>query len=157
MWYLSLYLKNVKIHFDIWYFDIPFGALLSAKYLNFGGENCEIKILSCSIQETYLLRKVKKQVLLFQSNWEPNLSDLMYYNGDVPLTVENVWYFWFPWVQSANMFFWEEKQNWSIAFCKSIAISISYIMTSQTGQQIITIHILPNTSRSKSNHIIKFG
>ena len=30
-------------------------------------------------------------------------------------------------------------------------------MTSQTGQQIITIHILlPNISRSKDNHAMKF-
>ena len=31
----------------------------------------------------------------------------------VPLTVENVWYFYFLWVQDVHMFFWEEKQNWS--------------------------------------------
>ena len=30
-------------------------------------------------------------------------------------------------------------------------------MTSQTGQQIITIHILPNISRSKGNQTMKFG
>ena len=30
-------------------------------------------------------------------------------------------------------------------------------MTSQPGQQIITIHILPNISRDKSNQTIKFG
>ena len=30
-------------------------------------------------------------------------------------------------------------------------------MTSQTGQQIITIHILPNISRSKNNKVMKFG
>ena len=30
-------------------------------------------------------------------------------------------------------------------------------MTSQTGKQIITIHILPNTSRSKDNEVMKFG
>ena len=30
-------------------------------------------------------------------------------------------------------------------------------MTSQTGQQIITIHILLNISRSKDNQTIKFG
>ena len=30
-------------------------------------------------------------------------------------------------------------------------------MTSQTGQQIITIHPLPNTSRSKGNQTMKFG
>ena len=30
-------------------------------------------------------------------------------------------------------------------------------MTSQTGQQIITIHILPNISRSKDNQAMKFG
>ena len=30
-------------------------------------------------------------------------------------------------------------------------------MTSQTGQQIITIHKLPNISRSKGNQAIKFG
>ena len=31
----------------------------------------------------------------------------------VPLTLENVWYFYFLWVQDVHMFFWEEKQNWS--------------------------------------------
>ena len=30
-------------------------------------------------------------------------------------------------------------------------------MTSQTGQQIITIHILPNISRSKGNQTTRFG
>ena len=30
-------------------------------------------------------------------------------------------------------------------------------MTSQTGQQIIAIHILPNISRSKCNQTMKFG
>ena len=30
-------------------------------------------------------------------------------------------------------------------------------MTSQTGPEIITIHILPNISRSKGNQIMKFG
>ena len=30
-------------------------------------------------------------------------------------------------------------------------------MTSQTGQQIITIHILPNNSTSKGNQTVKFG
>ena len=35
--------------------------------------------------------------------------------------------------------------------------SISKLMTSQTGQQINTIHILPNISRSESNQPVKFG
>ena len=30
-------------------------------------------------------------------------------------------------------------------------------MTSQTGSQIIAIHILPNISRSKGNQMMKFG
>ena len=30
-------------------------------------------------------------------------------------------------------------------------------MTSQTGKQIITIHVLPNISRSKGNQAMKFG
>ena len=30
-------------------------------------------------------------------------------------------------------------------------------MTSQTGQQIITIHLLPNISRTKDNQTVKFG
>ena len=30
-------------------------------------------------------------------------------------------------------------------------------MTSQTGQQIIRMHILPNISRSKGNQTIKLG
>ena len=34
---------------------------------------------------------------------------------------------------------------------------ISKFMTSQTGKQIITIHILPNISRSKGNQTMKFG
>ena len=33
----------------------------------------------------------------------------------------------------------------------------SKLMTSHTGQETITIHILPNISRSKDNHAIKFG
>ena len=32
----------------------------------------------------------------------------------------------------------------------------SEFMTSQTGKQIITIHILPNISRSKGNQTMKF-
>ena len=34
---------------------------------------------------------------------------------------------------------------------------ISKFMTSQTKQQIITIHILPNISRRKGNQIMEFG
>ena len=30
-------------------------------------------------------------------------------------------------------------------------------MTSQAGQQVITIHMLPNISRSKGNQATKFG
>ena len=30
-------------------------------------------------------------------------------------------------------------------------------MTSQTGKQISTIHVLPNISRSKGNQAMKFG
>ena len=56
-----------------------FRLFQSAKYLNFGGVSCEIRNFPLLIQETYTLRKVKKQVLLFLSSWEPNLSDLMFY------------------------------------------------------------------------------
>ena len=34
---------------------------------------------------------------------------------------------------------------------------IPKFMTSQTGQQIMTIHILPNISRSKDNQTMKYG
>ena len=34
---------------------------------------------------------------------------------------------------------------------------ISKFMTSQTGQQIIAVHILPNISRTKGNKAMKFG
>ena len=37
------------------------------------------------------------------------------------------------------------------------ARSNSKFMMSQPGQQTITIYILPNISRSKSNRAIKFG
>ena len=56
-----------------------FRTFWSPKYLNFEGLDCEIRILSCFIQETYTLRKVQNQFLLFISSWEPNLSDLMVY------------------------------------------------------------------------------
>ena len=39
-------------------------------FWSFGGQNCEIRILSYSVQETYTFRKVKNQVLLFLLNWE---------------------------------------------------------------------------------------
>ena len=42
-----------------------FSPFWSAKYLNFGGESCEIRTFSRSIQETYILREVKNQVLIF--------------------------------------------------------------------------------------------
>ena len=57
-----LYLKNVTIRFH----GIPrFGPFWPAKYLNFRGESCKLRILARSIKETYILRKVKNQVLLF--------------------------------------------------------------------------------------------
>ena len=34
---------------------------------------------------------------------------------------------------------------------------ISKFMTSQPGQQTITIHTLPNNSQSKENQVMKFG
>ena len=34
---------------------------------------------------------------------------------------------------------------------------ISKFVTSQTGQQIITLHVSPNISRSKGNQTMKFG
>ena len=64
------------IHFCIWelskfiFVGPPFGLFWSPKYLNFGGESCEIRILSRSIQETYTLGKVKNQVLLFLSSYK---------------------------------------------------------------------------------------
>ena len=74
----------------LWYFCIrklskfsfmgpSFRPFRSAKYLNFGGVSCEIRILSRLFPVAYTLRKVKNQVLLFLSSWEPNLSDLMVY------------------------------------------------------------------------------
>ena len=38
-----------------------------------------------------------------------------------------------------------------------MAMLIPKFMTAQTGQQIITIPILPNISRNKDNKIMKFG
>ena len=80
-WALTVF----DIHFCFWklpkfiFMGSSFRSFSCAKYLNFGGVSCEIRILSRSIQETYTLRKVKNQVLLFLSRWEPNLSDLMVY------------------------------------------------------------------------------
>ena len=35
-------------------------------------------------------------------------------NGDVPLIVENAWYFNFIWDQGAHMFLWEQEQNFYV-------------------------------------------
>ena len=43
----------------------PLWSVMVCKILNFEGESCEIRILFHSLQETYTLRKVKNQVLLF--------------------------------------------------------------------------------------------
>ena len=67
LWYSFFYVKIAKIHFQV---VPPFVPFWSEKYLNFGGESCEIGILSRSIQETYTMRKVKNQVLLFLSSLE---------------------------------------------------------------------------------------
>ena len=86
-----------NINFCIWklskfiFMGSPLGPFWPAKYLNFGGENCEIRILSRSIQETCTLRKVKNQVLLFLSSWEPNLSDLMVYSRQSSQCSEHAW------------------------------------------------------------------
>ena len=71
------------IHFYIWklpkfiFMGSSFRPFWHAKYLNYGCVSCEIRILSRLIQETYSLRKVKNQVLLFLSSWKPDLSDLI--------------------------------------------------------------------------------
>ena len=78
-WLFLIFILVFEKHQNSFSCGPPFCPFWSAKYLNFGGESCEIRILSRSIQETYTLRKVKNQVLLFLSSWEPNLSDLIVY------------------------------------------------------------------------------
>ena len=78
-------------HFCIWklskfiFMGSPFGPFWSAKHLNFRGESCEIRILSCSIQKTYTMKELKNQVLLLLSNWEfQNFQgDLMWVNKEL--------------------------------------------------------------------------
>ena len=65
----------------------PFGPFWSVKYLHFGGESCEIRILSCSIQETYTLRKVKKTRFYFFNRAE---NQICLISGSIP---EQAWIF----------------------------------------------------------------
>ena len=58
-----LHLKIARIYFHE---GTPFNSFWSAKYLNFGVESCEIRILSRSIQETYTLRKVRISSKIFR-------------------------------------------------------------------------------------------
>ena len=59
------------IDFCIWklpkfiFMGSSFRPFWSAKYLNFGGVSCEIRILSRLVQETYTLRKVKTRFYFF--------------------------------------------------------------------------------------------
>ena len=84
--FFMCFLSSVcDIHFCIWkmpkfiFMGSCFCLFWSAKYLNFGGVSCEIRNLPHSVQETYTLRKVEKQVLLYLSSWKPNLLDLLVY------------------------------------------------------------------------------
>ena len=67
--YLGISFLHLKLSIFI-FKGSSFGPFWSAKHLNLGGESCEVRTLSCSIQETYTLRKVKNQFLLFLSNLE---------------------------------------------------------------------------------------
>ena len=58
-------LENFQNSFS---WGLSVGPFWSAKHLNFGDKSYEIRILSRSIYETYMLRKVKILVLLFQSS-----------------------------------------------------------------------------------------
>ena len=83
--YLFLYLKNVKFHF---HGVPPFGPFWSARFLNFRElKAVRSKILPGSIQETYKLRRT----LLFQSSWEPKLSDLMIYWRRIGKNDSSIW------------------------------------------------------------------
>ena len=44
---------------------------------------------------------------------------------------------------------------WENGLIRKLRI-IPKFMTSQTGKQMVTIHILPNIARSKDNQIMKF-
>ena len=43
------------------------------------------------------------QSLFIMQNYTENA------NGDMPLTAESVWYFWFSWVHGGDMFFLYKK------------------------------------------------
>ena len=76
LWHPFLYFKIVKIHFH----GIPLWPILVCKIPEFWRWKLwDQKFGPGKIQETHTLRKVKNQVLLFLSSWEPNLSDLMVY------------------------------------------------------------------------------
>ena len=61
--------ENFQNYFSL---EPPFGLFWSAEYLSLGGENCEIRILSCLTQGGYTLKKLRNQILLFLLSWEPN-------------------------------------------------------------------------------------
>ena len=69
------------IYFCIWkllkfiFMGFSFHPFWPVKYLNFGDVSCKIRILSCSIQETYILRKVKSRFFFFF--WVENQICLM--------------------------------------------------------------------------------
>ena len=59
---ISFIFENCQNSFSL---GPPFDPFWSAKHLNIGGESLDIRILSCSIQETYRLRKVKIRFYFF--------------------------------------------------------------------------------------------
>ena len=97
MWYSFLYVKIVKIHFH----RVTLSPFWSTKYLNFGGESCEIRILPRSIQETYILRKVKNQVLLFLSSWLFFLWSIII---QIKLLNLSLFYYYYSCLEIRNLF-----------------------------------------------------
>ena len=97
---------------------LPFGPFWSAKYLNFGGESCEIRILSCSIQETYKFRKVKKNRFYFFNRVENQIFLISWSNIQRGL-IRFPWKLWFCCQLWACIFRSNHSQKfWKIALLK---------------------------------------
>ena len=83
---------------------------------------------------------------------------LVYFNGSSLKVIKNAFHFMLTALFVLEIFVFSYWRFDYLEKCLDKMLwLILKIMTSQTGQEIITIHLLPNISRSKGNQIMRFG
>ena len=107
----------------------------------------------------YFSRSEITSRVLLKVRFSPSKKFVLVYFNESPLKmIKNAFYFMLKALFVFEIFTF---LSWLFGYVEYDLIRklwlILKFMTSQTGQEIITIHILPSISRSKGNQVMKFG